>query len=95
MYDGVKAMIDKEKELRGGAPKAAAATHAAQGASAATETVCGPHIKKPEDIVGFPKFPAGTKSLLMKNLTHEIWEKYHDKKDKHGFSFKAAIISGC
>jgi creatine kinase/arginine kinase len=31
----------------------------------------------------------------MKHLTPELWQKYHDKKDKHGFSFKAAIISGC
>ena len=52
-------------------------------------------MKKPEDLVGFPKFPAGTKSLLMKHLTPEIWKKYADAKDKHGFSFKSAIFSGC
>lgn len=66
MYDGVKAMIEKEKELKGQAqPKAAS--------GAVSETKCGPHIKTPEDIVGFPSFPAGTKSLLMKNLTQEMW----------------------
>ena len=31
----------------------------------------------------------------MKHLTPELWQKYQDSKDKHGFSFKAAIISGC
>ena len=35
-----------------------------------------------------PEFPAGTKSLLAKYLTPEIWAKYHDKVDKHGFTFK-------
>ena len=24
-----------------------------------------------------------------------MWTKYKDLKDKHGFSFKSAIISGC
>lgn len=92
MYDGVKAMIDKEKELR---PKAGAAPQQPAKAEEHKETTCGPQLKKPEDIVGFPKFPAGTKSLLMKHLTPEMWAKYHDVKDKHGFSFRAAILSGC
>ena len=86
MYDGVKAMIDKEKELR---PKPAAAK------DAVAETLCGPQLKKPEELVGFPKFPAGTKSLLQKFLTPEIWAKYKDKKDKHGVSFLTCIFSGC
>jgi len=81
MYDGVKAMIEKEKEL--------------QRAHAPQEMLVGPHLKKAEELVLFPKFPAGTKSLLSKHLTHEMWNKYHDKKDKHGFSFKQAIFSGC
>ena len=108
MYDGVKAMIEKEKELRALAqpkagvdtkPKVVADAHPKVATDAApkveAETLCGPQIKNPEDIVGFPKFPAGTKSLLSKNLTPEIWHKFMDKKDKHGFSFKAAIVSGC
>ncbi len=90
MYDGVKAMIDKEKELR---PQGA--TEAAPKKEEQQETQCGPQLKKPEDIVGFPKFPAGTKSLLMKHLTAEMWAKYKNAKDKHGFSFRAAILSGC
>jgi hypothetical protein len=28
-------------------------------------------------------------------LTPAIWEKYHDKVDKFGFSFKNVILSGC
>lgn len=41
MYDGVKAMIKKEKDLK---PKP-------------KPTKCGPHLIKPEDLIGFPEFP--------------------------------------
>ena len=87
-------MIEKEKELR---PKQAAPVQQQPAAHVEEhkETQCGPHLKKPDDITGFPKFPAGTKSLLMKHLTQDIWNKYHNSKDKHGFSFKASILSGC
>jgi hypothetical protein len=44
MYDGVKAMITKEKELGGGGAKPAAA---ASGA-AEEEVKAGPHLTKPE-----------------------------------------------
>ena len=57
--------------------------------------MCGSHLKSPEDLVGFPVFPSGTKSLLSKHLSRDIWNKYHDQKDKYGFSFKQAIFSGC
>ena len=40
-------------------------------------------------------FPPGTKSLLSKNLTKEIWDQLKDKKDAHGFDFRSAILSGC
>ena len=68
MYNGVKAMIDAEKKLSGGKP-AAAATGAVVKA--------GSHLKKPEDITGMLEFPAGTRSLLCKYLTPEIFKKYH------------------
>ena len=42
-----------------------------------------------------PYFPAGTKSLLAKHLTKDVWEKLHDKKDEFGYTFKEAIFSGC
>lgn len=58
-------------------------------------TMVGSHLGKPEDVVEFPQFPDGTKSLLKKNLTPAIWNQLKDKKDKHGFAFKAAIFSGC
>jgi hypothetical protein len=73
MYDGVKAMIEKEKDLRG--PKQQAPAQV-QKVEEIKETQCGPQLKKPEDIIGYPKFPAGTKSLLMKHLTPELWAKY-------------------
>lgn len=105
MYDGVKAMIEEEKKLQKAGGGAGAAGHAQTHAQphadthvdthAVAETKCGPHLKKAEDIVGFPKFPADTKSLLFKHLTPELYNKYKDVKDKHGFSFKSAILSGC
>ena len=52
-------------------------------------------MKSHNELVGFPKFPAGTKSLLSKYLTKEIWEKLDEVKDEHGFTFKQAIFSGC
>ena len=58
-------------------------------------TLVGSHLKAAEDVVDFPQFPEGTKSLLKKNLTPAIWNQLKDKKDKHGFSFRQAIFSGC
>lgn len=40
-------------------------------------------------------FPPGTKSLLSKFLTPEIWMSLKKTKDSFGFSFKQAIFSGC
>lgn len=82
MYNGVKAMIDAEKALRP-RPKTPEPTQ------------CGAHLKKESDIIGFPIFPAGTKSLLSKHLTKEVWEQLKDAKDEAGVSFRLAILSGC
>jgi len=41
-----------------------------------------------------PYFPTGTKSLLSKCLTPDIWEKCKDRRDKFGFTFRQAIMSG-
>lgn len=85
MYDGVKAMIAAEKEL---------ASNSAAGI--VQDTVCGPHLKKPSDIVGFPAFPAGQQgSLLYKFLTRDVWDQLKDEKDKFGYPFREAILSGC
>ena len=77
MYNGVKAMIDREKELGGGAQPTAASepSAASQPAASEEETKVGPHLKKPEDIKGFPVFPPGTKSLLSKCMTREVWDQ--------------------
>ena len=89
MYNGVKAMIAKEKELGGGGAKPAAA------ATTEEEVKCGPHLTKEEMLTGYPVFPEGTKSLLCKHLSRELWNELKDKKDAHGVSFKKAILSGC
>jgi len=58
-------------------------------------TKVGRELASPEAIVDYPEFPEGTKSLLMKNLTPAIWNQLKDAKDKHGFTFRQAIFSGC
>ncbi|CBY38766.1 unnamed protein product [Oikopleura dioica] len=54
----------------------------------------GPHLEAPADIIDFPVFPAGTKSILSNCLTREIWEKLRLKK-VNGCSFEKMIFSGC
>jgi hypothetical protein len=74
MYNGVKAMIKREFELT---PK-----------EEIKDQEVGSHLKNPTELVGFPIFPKGTKSLLSKYLTRELYEKYLHEKDKFGFTFK-------
>jgi nucleoid-associated protein YgaU len=73
---------------------AAAPAKPADVAAAAGTIKAGPHLKKPEDITGMIEFPAGTKSLLCKYLTPEIFNEYKGKKDKCGVSFEQMILSG-
>ena len=42
------------------------------------DVMCGSHLKTADDLTGFPTFPNGTKSLLKKHLSREIWAKYAD-----------------
>jgi len=58
-------------------------------------THCGPWLKTAEDLVDFPKFPEGTKSLLFKHLSKEVWDEYKDQADDFGVTFKTCIFSGC
>lgn len=55
----------------------------------------GPHLRQPSDIRGMVCFPPGTKSLLSKYLTPEVYAKYRCKKDAAGVSFEQMILSGC
>ena len=55
----------------------------------------GPHLKCPEEVKSFPFFPSGTKSLLSKVLTRDVWDACKDKKDKYGYTFQQCIFSGC
>ena len=78
MYNGVKAMIEAEKEL------------------IAVEGVrCGPHMESPESLTGYPIFPAGTKSMLARFNTREVWDQLHGKKDAHNVPYELCIFSGC
>ena len=63
--------------------------------AAVNGTMMGSHLADWDDIKGLPHFPSGTKSLLSKCLTPDVWEKCKDRRDKYGFSFKQAIFSGC
>lgn len=55
----------------------------------------GSHLNKPAEVLGFPIFPEGTKSLLKKHLSKEVWDQLKNVKDSHGFTFNQAIFSGC
>jgi len=56
----------------------------------------GFHLNDPKEIGGkYPYFPSGTKSLLSKCLTRDVWEKCKDKTDRYGYTFNQAIFSGC
>ena len=80
-------MIEAEKELGGGYPEEVAVEE---------DCVCGPHLKKKEDITGFPVFKEGEQgSLLCKFLTRDVWNKLKDEKDAFGYTFREAILSGC
>jgi hypothetical protein len=83
MYDGVKAMIQRELELQNGINKKN------------TLVKAGSHLKKPEDIYNFVEFPPETHSLLSKYLTLDVYNKYRGQKDKAGVSFEQMILSGC
>ena len=81
MYNGVKAMIKREKELV-----------CEENASAVN---CGPHLEGPDSLADFPVFPQGTKSAVARFNTREIWEEFKDKKDGCGVPYKLCIFSGC
>lgn len=80
MYNGVKAMIHKELELT---------PHSER------PFLVGPHLNSHEDLKGILVFPQGTKSLLQKHLTVDMWRELRDKHDKFGVSFKQIIFTGC
>jgi arginine kinase len=65
------------------------------GKPSSGRTTCGTQLKTPEDLTGFPKFPADCKSLVSKHLTKDIWDSYHNKSDAAGVSFKTCVFSGC
>jgi len=58
-------------------------------------TMMGSHLNSFKDVEKMPYFPTGTKSLLMKCLTPDLWEQCKDRRDKFGFTFRQAIFSGC
>lgn len=99
MYNGVKAMIEAEKALAAAAKPAEAKPAEAAPAEAApaksVDVQAGENLKEPTDITGFPIFPEGTTSSVSRFLSREIFDEYHNKKDKAGVSFEQMILSGC
>lgn len=60
--------------------------------------MCGQHLNTADDLTGYPVFPDGTKSLLCKFLSKEVWNQLKgvtDHTPSGSFSFKEAIFSGC
>ena len=47
----------------------------------------GSHLGSADEVTKFPFFPSGTKSLLSKALTRDVWDACKDKKDKYGYTF--------
>ena len=79
MYNGVKEMMKNEMELM----------------KKAGIIFAGSHLKKNEDLTGFPQFPANCNSLVSKYLTQDVYNKYKGQKDKCGVPFESMILSGC
>eukprot|EP00352_Strombidinopsis_acuminata_P001515 CAMPEP_0176401078 /NCGR_PEP_ID=MMETSP0126-20121128/48134_1 /TAXON_ID=141414 ORGANISM="Strombidinopsis acuminatum, Strain SPMC142" /NCGR_SAMPLE_ID=MMETSP0126 /ASSEMBLY_ACC=CAM_ASM_000229 /LENGTH=185 /DNA_ID=CAMNT_0017777767 /DNA_START=314 /DNA_END=873 /DNA_ORIENTATION=+ len=48
----------------------------------------GNHLKTYQELRGMPQFPPGTKSMLSKYLTRDIWNLYANAKDDFGYTFK-------
>lgn len=48
----------------------------------------GPHLTDPSDLHSMIQFPDGTKSLLSKYLTKDIFLLYQNESDSAGVSFK-------
>lgn len=98
MYNGVKAMILREKELRPPKDKSKGVEINVEENKQEQEKIirCGQHLKDASELKGKSLFfPPGTKSLLAKFCTKEVWLANKKKKDKFGFSFKQAVFSGC
>lgn len=55
----------------------------------------GDHLVFPSQITKYPYFPSGTKSLLSKVLTRDVWDQCKDRTDKYGYTFQQCIFSGC
>jgi len=64
-------------------------------ANTADGMMMGSHLGSPAEVTKFPFFPSGTKSLLSKVLTRDVWDACKDRKDKYGFTFQQCIFSGC
>ena len=43
-----------------------------------TRTQCGNALNTEDDLTSWPEFPEGTKSLVCKYLTKEVWDEYKD-----------------
>ena len=56
---------------------------------------CGQHLLNSAELTGYPIFPNGTKSLLSKVLTRDVWDFLKNSQDAYGFPFRDAIFSGC
>ena len=69
MYDGVKAMIKREKELMDELNPPKPIEVLKQKPQLGSNIYAGSHLKNPSDIKGFVEFPQDCKSLLSKYMT--------------------------
>ena len=62
---------------------------------AGADVMCSPDLVSYEDLTGFPVFPEGTKGLMSRFNTREVWNELRGKKDAHGISYERCIFPGC
>ena len=92
----IECELELAKSASGGAtPEESKENNSSSNRGPGPDVKAGDHLKKYEDLSGYPLFPEGTTSLLSKTLTKDIFNKYFNSKDKFGYNFREGILSGC
>ena len=89
MIDGVRTLIEKETELRGGAKYVAMCGRVCASACLRVSDRAG--LCRGSPVAGMPVFPPGTKSLLSKYLTPEVWAACKDRVTPGGITFDVSV----
>ena len=93
LYNGIKLMIwlnnDFKSQIENGAVNPVVNEQIVKfQAESYLRVQCGSHLKKAEDLWGAPVWPEGTKSMVSKHVTPELFNQLKDIKDAAGFGFR-------